>query len=586
MAYSVVDFVADQLRAAAPRAEWNASNENRAAELASIFVRAGIRDLSKLKVAKDLFEFDIQTNEVGTVSVGESGLVLRYEGQSFGYLGTPFKSDNGVSRQYAIDVNDYGSQENRVYSIVVNVPMLDGLLVAWSPHGHGNVAYILTNSGNGVAIIPRWQSSSDMAAIRQGALMIGAFAVSFVLPAAGINVAQSIGAAVMGPSLAAAYPAIAGAIGGAALGAAFNGGDIEQAAKMAIIGAAAGVAANAVGNLAASATDLEVVGKLTAAATRAALTGRDIETAVAYTALTQAGQIYDAFSGNVAPVDQAPEFNAAESEAPPQVAPLPIPEIVIADNGDSEMPMPIYPEEQSMPDNFFTFDYGFEPSGANFFGPEEFLPEYQYTLPQTAMIDIPVIGSEGIPAISVAENFQPMPTVAVSDFISPETQAISTAVLPVEAPISASDPWSFDTTKNLIQVVSQGALATLQIMAGYNQIKRDAPVNVSARTYNPATGQTRVALDSGVIETRDAAGNVVKVAPPKGQPQTTATGNIVVNNGDGTYTLISPDGAQRRIQYAPGISTAGGGGFNLSEIPTPYILGAVGLAALVFLRRR
>ena len=146
----------------------------------------------------------------------------------------------------------------------------------------------------------------------------------------------------------------------------------------------------------------------------------------------------------------------------------------------------------------------------------------------------------------------------------------------VEAPMAPlTDPytrrgaeWNF---KDVLSNVSGAALAALQLTQAWNAVNRgqtiDAQgrpvgVNPQSRTYNPSTGQSHTALDTGVVVSTDSAGRVVSQRPPKGIAQSTITGNLIVNNGDNTYTLIAPDGSRRVIAYGP---NTGGDGFSLSN---------------------
>lgn len=69
-----------------------------------------------------------------------------------------------------------------------------------------------------------------------------------------------------------------------------------------------------------------------------------------------------------------------------------------------------------------------------------------------------------------------------------------------------------------------------------------------------------------------------------GQPATTPDGRVIVNNGNGTYTVVDSLG-RTTTQPMPGAGGASGIGAMLSNV-SPLTLAAVGVAAVLLLRRR
>lgn len=516
MTYSAVDFVSDQLRAAAPSGEWGAAGVNRAEELARILIRNGIVDLTKLRLARATMTYQ-KRPWIPAVTI--EGLCLEYEGKRFGFLGTPDRADNGYL---------WIDGENEFF-----VPMLEGTSVAWSAAGHGNVAYHVQRAGHGFAIAPAWGSSSDLDDIRETALAVGALALTVVLPQAGINAAQTIGAAVMGTANAAAYPTLAGVIGQTALGTVFSGGDVERSIVGALRGAGIGSIGTAAGGVAADASGLAVIGKMTDSATRAFLSGGDVAQAVTFTALANSGALYDAAISNDIPASQGAS-------------------------------MEIYDYE------YATGDPVELPSGA--FDPVD--------APAISVVDF----SPEISAAPANEALQPLPPFEAFEFTAlPEFATLAPQDVPVSPPIRAENaPFDHQGLRNSINTISAAALATLSVMKAYRQINSPT-VNTQSRAYNPATGAGSATLDTGVVQSRNSSGQIVNTRPRVGEPMATVTGNIVVNNGDGTYMLISPDGSQRRIAYG-NASPESGGGFSLSDINPAFIVGGIGLA-IAILRR-
>lgn len=508
MTYSAVDFVSDQLSAAAPGAEWFSMGVDRAAELAAILVRNSIIDLSRLRIVPVSF-----TLGMGAYPPDEtvSGLALEYDGKRFGFLGTPDRADNGVQVSIPRDVpgGKYGETRRQMFSF--DVRMLEGARVAWSAEGHGNVGYDLTTAATGFAIVPHWASSSDAAEIRGIIKTAAMFAVSFVLPAAGFSAANAIGGAVLGAPTALAYPGLATAIGQAALTAAFTGESVSELAKNAALSYAAAGAGDYAGALALDASNVEIVGKLTEAATRAYISGGDVERAVSFSLLQNAGSIVDIFESKGPTMDyySADEYNAV-------------------------FPDPVFDPAPAVPEVFAPVSFADLPALS------ELPPDAQWTMAPLAIPDVTI-----------------------------------------EEPMRAdSQGFSMGDAKTLINTVSDAALQALKVTAAYRAL--NPQVNTAARTVNPATGRVTSALDTGIVQTRDASGRVVNARPPVGQPQSTVSGNVMVNNGDGTYSLIAPNGTRRTIKYSGETASQGFG-------ITPGLVFAglgVAVALVAFARRR
>ena len=269
MSYSRQDYVADQLRAAAPDAEWNAAGVARDRELAAILIRAGIIDLARLAILPVQVEF----REFGwSTPIYRTSYALQYDGKNFGFLGTPDFAENRATLE----------------------DTATGPRVAWSAVGHGNVGYDIVPAGGGFAIIPLWASSSDADKIRKNLIFIGTLLVSFVLPAAAFAAVKQ--------AIEAAYPGITAAIGNLALSIAFTGGDIEKSLTLAL----AGYVGAQVGQGVFQATDAKSLAAVTANVTRSFIAGGDIDKALKSSLLTQGANIVDdlfSFLDPVAPAD-------------------------------------------------------------------------------------------------------------------------------------------------------------------------------------------------------------------------------------------------------------------------------------------
>lgn len=262
--FTASDFIADQLRVSTPGVEWRLAGIDRARELAGMLARAGVVSLHDLLIAPVTYTQDVQ---IPTGSgdawdgefINDSWQIKTYRfnnhGHFLGYLG---EADSAANALPGFKVFDRG------------------YLVAWSAAGHGNVSYFLRFNAGGFSVIPVWGSSSDLGDVRAALRVAAVFVLSFVFPAAGVSIGAEVGAAIIGPELAAAYPGLAAAVGNAAISTALNGGDIAAAARSSF----AGYVGLNVGAGVAGETGLELVGAVAKSATTALISGRGINDAV------------------------------------------------------------------------------------------------------------------------------------------------------------------------------------------------------------------------------------------------------------------------------------------------------------------
>jgi len=514
--FTLRSFIADALRAASPAAEWQSGGVDRADELAGILIENGLTDITKIGITT--IETDAKQSglEYGEI-IGEEtchdlrtpfqiaqgsqprmycegrirAFVFTYEGRQIGYLGEPGKR-----------APDLG---------LTSAPTFHGLEFAWSPAGHGHVGYSVTFSDKGFALAPRWGSSSDWSEFRNAVKTAIWFYGSVYMIVAGSAFTSSLGASIIGPANAAAYPAMAQMVGTVAMSTAMNGGDVEAAVKsaaLAYVGAQVGAGV-------AEVTDADLLGKVAAAATTAALRGGNVETAIALTLARNAGDTLTVFES-----DKGPTMEDFSGYGDPGAT------------GD-----PYVFETESAP-TFGTFDgpaigAGSSLTGEVFFDTDPaqltFADLSRYTLAAPAQMQIQI------------EPPRPTPT---------------------------PDPWTLANARDVVNSISQMALTALGVTKAF-QAARAPTINPNARNVSPA-GVVTTALDTGVVQTRTADGRTVNQRPPVGVAQSTINGNVIVNNGDGTYTLIDASGNRRIIKYG---SDAGSG---LSDLPWPLIIGGAG----------
>lgn len=414
------------------------------------------------------------------------------------------ESSSGWSEPYDETVNGYafkygdrqigylGTPDRRE-----NLPAFEqgesGYRIAWSAEGHGHVGYILApNKQTGrLSIIPFWESSSDASAIRAAIITFVSFFAFTALPLAGVSVGNAIGTAVLPASIASAYPGLATAIGNVALSAALNGGDVQSAVKNVVISTASGGA----GDLAQIASDSALIGSLTAAATEAAIRGDSIGDSVAMAAIRHGARNV----GDFLDLTSDPIFT----------------------NGLTE----------------WTPDFSFEWDGSEIHVEPAKL-DYVIPLPDPIAFDVVQADS-----FSGDINWDP---INWDVFSAPVTATPTGAppVVPIATPPPNSPAWNPST---IIQGVSSAALAALQLVKAYRSL--DTPTIQTTARSRAANGAVSVVGNNGLIQTRQANGAITAGKPPVGVPQATPNGNYIVNNGDGTYTVVAPTGASQTLSY-------------------------------------
>lgn len=183
-------------------------------------------------------------------------------------------------------------------------------------------------------------------------------------------------------------------------------------------------------------------------------------------------------------------------------------------------------------------------------------------------------GSDDLPAVQYMPP--PMPDIPVPSFT-------------VEA--SPGIDW-----KNLQNIVTNVTNTAVSVARGIEAIKSVSnPQVVRTAQITLPSGVRTTALDSGYVEQTNSAGQTFRQAPPVGTVQGTVSGNLMVNNGNGTYTLIASDGTRRTLQYSAGVSNVAGNtppaqtlsSFLATTISTPIgnipVLPIVGIGLAMFL---
>ncbi|WP_448360509.1 hypothetical protein [Fluviibacter sp.] len=525
------------MRASAPRAAWDQGGIDRARELAGIFAAVGVVSLVGMR-----FEpFSLVSTTKGQcyaaasgdaesaawcepdASVTYSGHRLVIGGQAFGFLGEPGHPMNEpLLREYDT-----------------------GLCVGWSPSGHGHVDFCLHPNANGFSIVPVWASSSDAGFIREGLMMAGQLALSVALPLAGVNVAQALGSSILGPSLSAAYPALPGLLGNVAIGTAFSGGDIAGAIKGTALSYFGGMSGGVVGGGVTDATGIDLLGEAASAATKAAISGGNVDQAIAFSLVQNGAQkMQDFFTTDPVPNNTADSSNFASTEFYDTGSPLlPIDYSVIADASN-------------------TNQYNFSASGDVVVS--EIVPNY---------FSDPTV--DPIPSASAYDGWPQTDPLFPQNVESPPASAFYTDIPTVDVlPVSASGPGVS------LNQITAAALAALQVVNAFK--------SGGSRVQNPTTANTAASASTGMIVSRTATGGVTAGKPAVGVATITSDGGMIVNNGNGTFDYVSPSGQRTTRTYstqsAGGVSSVSSGAFGIDS-KTLMIVGGIGLAALLLSKR-
>lgn len=538
-------FIAEQLRKIAPDADWNQGGFDRADELAAIFERNGITDLWALK----LIPVTVVENRGGYWEENEAGSIwiapqiiehqsyaFDYYGRQIGFLGDPDKPKNEPTFEKTNS----------------------GFIIGWSSVGKGHINYVVRPNAakTAIEIVPVWASSSDADSIRGALISTLAFFAFTALPMAGISVGAAIGNAVLPASLTAAYPAVATAVGNIALSTALNGGDIQSAVKGALISQASGFAGAQAGGFVASATESALIGSLAEAATRTALSGGDVKLAVGMT-LAREGVNYM-------------DFNTTG----------------IGDGSSGGFDFFSGGGDWSMPSNSFDvlapttgFDIAQFNVGDWSFGADYFSGDFQpvVTLPGQSLDEFSQTWSDQFIPPDLSQfnesGFDPSTWNPLSQSLANPT-GNPPAQSPTNPPPANSGVWN---PMQIIQGVTAAAMAAISVIKAYRSL--DQPkINTTARVVR-ADGSVSVITDNGLVSTRSPTGQVTSSKPPVGVPQTTVNGNVVVNNGDGSYTVVAPDGRTATYRYSTGAAAASGEGLS------PMTLALIAGGAFLLLRK-
>lgn len=196
-----------------------------------------------------------------------------------------------------------------------------------------------------------------------------------------------------------------------------------------------------------------------------------------------------------------------------------------------------------------SFDYGGYAGDANPYGIQ--VPEDWATLPADAGIDA---------GTSLPDLFPDQFSVPTG----PSYPIPEVTITPGSVPAGSS--FSIKDALGAVKEITGTALSVMSTVRAFQgQVSDPTTANRSANSSN------------GMILTRNANGQITAARPAVGVATVAADGSMIINNGDGTYTVIGQDGS--RVTRAYG-NTTGSGVMGSSGAIDPKLL-LIGGAALL-----
>jgi hypothetical protein len=428
------------------------------------------------------------------------------------------------------------------------------VLDLWDPAGSGHIKWLPVAIPSGsVVFTPVWASSSDVPVEVVALIGIAAGFAGFPM---------LIGEAVLGAQVAAAYPLATKAIGSVALQTALTGGDVESAVRS----AAASLVGAEFGDVVGSGLDSAQIGKVAAAAATAAVRGGDIDQAVIRALINIGAQSVDDYlntgddyidpglfgdSGDWMTLDDiGVELDLIEIND------------ILAINDD------ILDAADIDPSSLFPDEYG-----------NLFLASGEYVeMSDTVYVDSIYVDEDG--NIRAPDNNILIPSDEALNLTADQLSAeiarmmdenagttVATAPAPPSRPAATPPaasqtkwPSITDATKVLDAI---GKLAA-QLKSTVNAVKTG--------TYRPPAGST---------STTGTPRNT-----PVGVPITLPDGRVIVNNGNGTQTIRTPDGRTTTVSSSYSGATGAGAGLLPGVSNQALLIGGAILVGAVLLARR
>lgn len=151
---------------------------------------------------------------------------------------------------------------------------------------------------------------------------------------------------------------------------------------------------------------------------------------------------------------------------------------------------------------------------------------------------------------------------------------IDTPVYTQTPPVVIDDGAPAGFGASALDFLTQAAIAAIKVNQAYQASQRP-PVRVNT---NPASGAPRPTPGGMLVTQNPLTGQVQTARPAVGVPYALGDGRTMINNGDGTFSLITANGQTSRMQYGAGASAA-------PDYAQWALYGALGLAVVLAVRK-
>lgn len=158
----------------------------------------------------------------------------------------------------------------------------------------------------------------------------------------------------------------------------------------------------------------------------------------------------------------------------------------------------------------------------------------------------------------------------------PAVQPPSVAPAPITEP--PPNVMQIPSINETLGTLNKGMVEALKSLQTARQLI--ALIN-NPRSIQPG-GTSRVVRADGTVLTRDAQGRSQVTRPAVGVGEVAQDGSVVINNGNGSYTRITPDGRSQTLKYPSNLAQVGQQAGYAQMLP----LLAVGAVALYFMSRK
>ena len=407
------------------------------------------------------------------------------------------------------------------------------------------------------------------------------FAPLILMAAGAYGLGSIIGEAVLGSSIAAEYPLISKTIGSAAVNVAMTGGDVAHT----ITGIAKGLTGSYVGDVVGTGMDSVAVGQVSAAAVNAALSGKNVNNAVAKSLIYSQGEnVTDTTDNFMYPTDSTTvDYNQYDFSAPSTIIDA-SGDIVLSPADLNISPTNLINLDQTIDESSVLQDNlgeGLTPDASG----AVYDPQGEFTsMPMDVYLNSIWISDEGdvmTPANQVVMTHEEVVQTAQENPDQPE-KAISAKV---------QEKLNLAQGATVASAVAKGGrpadmpppAAQTKVPSIVDQLKTaDQIATLGSRIWNTTKQVVTGKYTPSYATSPYGMPRVQQVGVPVQQPD----GSIITNNGNGTQTVRYQNGTMKTV--STGYSSTGSGilgGFGGISTNTLLIGGAVLVGALLISRR-